>query len=302
MGTRRDSSSLTASPMAHRYMVRCDAVRMRMGVLVAVAIGVAGACGGSAPTAVIVESTTSVSLTTVAPVASVPTESVPATSALVTPTTVATTAPTTVASTVPSTVPPTTADTTTTTTPLSTETLVLAAAAVGPFAFGSAIIPVLDALLPVLGPVLSDTAHTYPVMVDNRFIDEFGDFSFAYPYGRQTCFENEFCVVAGGPTPGELVLVGWSQADAPGALATDTGIAVGLTAADVGTIDIVSGCYAFAVGVLDGIEVDVYSAGEPFWSVDEATDTYVEGSPELSDITIVQMAAGDNRVFEYDDC
>ena len=301
MGTRRDSSSLTASPMAHRYMVRCDAVRMRMGVLVAVAIGVAGACGGSAPTAVIVESTTSVSLTTVAPVASVPTESVPATSALVTPTTVATTAPPTVASTVPSTVPPTTADTTTTT-PLSTETLVLATAAVGPFAFGSAIIPVLDALLPVLGPVLSDTAHTYPVMVDDRFIDEFGDFSFAYPYGRQTCFENEFCVVAGGPTPGELVLVGWSQADAPGALATDTGIAVGLTAADVGTIDIVSGCYAFAVGVLDGIEVDVYSAGEPFWSVDEATDTYVEGSPELSDITIVQMAAGDNRVFEYDDC
>ena len=167
--------------MAHRYMVRCDAVRMRMGVLVAVAIGVAGACGGSAPTAVIVESTTSVSLTTVAPVTSVPTESVPATSALVTPTTVATT----VASTVPSTVPPTTADTTTTTAPLSTETLVLAAIAVGPFAFGSAIIPVLDALLPVLGPVLSDTAHTYPVMVDNRFIDEFGDFSFAYPYGNE---------------------------------------------------------------------------------------------------------------------
>lgn len=269
-----------------------------MGVLVAVAIGVAGACGGSAPTAVIVESTTPASLTTVAPVASAPTDTVPATSALVTPTTVATTAPPTA----PSTVSPTTADTTTTTAPLSTETLVLATAAVGPFAFGSAIIPVLDALLPVLGPVLSDTAHTYPVMVDDRFIDEFGDFSFAYPYGRQTCFENEFCVVAGGPTPGELVLVGWSQSDAPGALATDIGIAVGLTAADVGTIDIISGCYAFAVGVLDGIEVDLYSAGEPFWSLDEATDTYVEGSPELSDITIVQMAAGDNRVFEYDDC
>lgn len=284
--------------MAHRYMVRCDAVRMRMGVLVAVAIGVAGACGGSAPTAVIVESTTSASLTTVAPVTSAPIDTVPATSALVTPTTVATTAPPTA----PSTVPPTTADTTTTTAPLSTETLVLATAAVGPFAFGSAIIPVLDALLPVLGPVLSDTAHTYPVTADDRFIDEFGDFSFAYPYGRQTCFENEFCVVAGGPTPGELVLVGWSQSDAPGALATDIGIAVGLTAADVGTIDIISGCYAFAVGVLDGIEVDLYSAGEPFWSLDEATDTYVEGSPELSDITIVQMAAGDNRVFEYDDC
>lgn len=178
----------------------------------------------------------------------------------------------------------------------------LAASAVGPFAFGSAIIPVLDALLPVLGPVLSDIAHTYPVMVDDRFVDEFGEFSFAHPYGRQTCFENEFCVVAGGPTPGELDLVGWSQSDAPRALAADTGIAVGLTAADVGTIDIISRCYAFGVGVLNGIEVDLYSAGEPFWFVDEATDTYVEGAPELSDITIVQMTAGDKRVFEYDDC
>jgi hypothetical protein len=258
---------------------------------------VMSACGSEeAPSAVIVTSTPE-SLTTItaAPVTATDAPPAPATSVATTTTPVAdTVAP---SSTVTTT---TVADTTTTTLPTAA-TMFVGPDTVGPLSFGMGIAPVLDVLVAVLGPTLSDTAHTYPVIGASRYVDEFGDFSFAYPYGRQTCFENEFCVEAGGPSPAELVLVGWSQTDAVGTLRTVDGVSIGTSAADVDGLSLRGGCYSFGYGTAGGIDFDLVSSGEPFTIVGD-DGSITSGSPDPADLTVVGMTAGENRTFEYNDC
>ena len=280
--------------------VRCEAggVGGRLFLASAAVAMVVSACGSEeAPTAVIVTSTPESSMAiTAAPVTATDAPPAPASSVVTTTTmpVVDTVAPS------PTVTTTTVADTTTTTLPTAA-TMFVGPDTVGPLSFGMGIAPVLDVLVAVLGPTLSDTAHTYPVMGASRYVDEFGDFSFAYPYGRQTCFENEFCVEAGGPSPAELVLVGWSQTDAVGTLRTVDGVSIGTSAADVDGLSLRGGCYSFGYGTAGGIDFDLVSSGAPFTIVDD-DGSITDGSPALADLTVVGMTAGENRTFEYNDC
>jgi len=184
------------------------------------------------------------------------------------------------------------------------ESLVLRADGVGALRFGTNIVPVIDTLAAILGEPLSDQAFSYPVAGGPGFTDQFGDFGFVQPYGRQTCFGNEFCVEAGGPSPADLVFVGWSQYEAVSdTLVTADGVGVGDRWSDhPDLIDVdEGGCFRFGTGSLGRISLDLQSSGTMFSSPD-GSGGFIPGSPDPSEVTVVGLWAGDLRVSLFDDC
>ena len=234
-------------------------------------------------------------------------------SATTSPTTVTTVVPSSTESTGPtdSTVGETTTtlpgDPTTTTAPGDTagvDSLVLRADGVGSLRFGTNVIPVLDALAVILGEPVSDVAYSYPVVGGPGFTDQFGDFGFVQPFGRQTCFANEFCVEAGGPSPADLVFVGWSQYEAAGVtLATSDGITVGSRWSD--HPDLISvdegGCFAFGTGTIGRIDLALESSGTMF-SAPDGSGGFISAVPDPSAVTVVGLSAGDLRISLFADC
>ena len=227
------------------------------------------------------------------------------------PTTVATAAPATTESPTDPTVGETTTtpagDPTSTTAPGDTagiDSLVLRADGVGPLRFGTNVIPVLDELAAILGEPVSDVAYSYPVAGGPGFTDQFGDFGFVQPFGRQTCFANEFCVEAGGPSPADLVFVGWSQYEAAAVtLTTSDGITVGARwseHADLIEVD-EGGCYAFGTGSIGRIDLALESSGTMF-STPDGAGGFVTAIPDPSTVTVVGLSAGDLRISLFDDC
>ena len=236
------------------------------------------------------------------------------TSAPVPPSEASTTAPpssSTTAATSPSTVAPvaTTIAPATTTIPETTTTveaiagLALRTDGVGRLRFGQPVVQVVDALVAVLGDPMSDAAFEYPVDNDGVLFDAFGDFSFGYPYGRQTCFTNEFCVEAGGATPAELAFVGWTQSEGEGSLITTLGVGVGTVWADAEDVMSVDegGCLSFGTGASGGIDLQLQSSGDLF-SAPNGSGGYTIGEPDPADVIVVALSAGDLRTFAYGDC
>lgn len=221
-------------------------------------------------------------------------------------------APTTIpvadpSSTVPTEASTTAADTTTTTVDGTTDdidSLVLRPDGVGALRFGTNIVPVIDTLAAILGEPLSDQAFSYPVSGGPGFTDQFGDFGFVQPFGRQTCFVNEFCVEAGGPSPADLVFVGWSQSEAASdTLATADGVAGGDRWSDhENLIDVdEGGCFSFGTGTVGRIALDLQSSGTMFTTPD-GSGGFTAGSPDPSEVTVVGLSAGDLRVSLFGDC
>ena len=198
-------------------------------------------------------------------------------------------------------------DDSTTTVPGDTagiDSLVLRPDGVGPLRFGTNIVPVLDTLAGILGEPLSDAAYSYPEAGGPGFTDQFGDFGFVQPFGRQTCFENEFCVEAGGPSPADLVFVGWSQYEAAiETLATADGITVGARwseHADLIEVD-EGGCYSFGTGSIGRIDLALESSGTMF-SAPDGSGGFISAVPDPSTVTVVGLSAGDLRVSLFADC
>jgi hypothetical protein len=243
------------------------------------------------------------------PTSAVATTTTPATTAAP----VATTSTTTVSTTTP--VAPTSTTTaleepTTTTTAAPTTTVAPEVAAlslrpdgVGGYRFGSAIIPVIDALVAVLGDPISDAAWEYPTEFGEGRLDAFGDFSFPYEFGRQTCFANEFCVEAGGPESSEMTFVGWTQSEGPESLVTTLGITIGSVWSDNARVMSVDegGCLSFGTGASGGIDLQLQSSGALF-SAPDGSGGYTIGEPEPADVMVVGLSAGDLRTFMYGDC
>ena len=190
---------------------------------------------------------------------------------------------------------------TTTTLPLTRETLRLSESGVGPVAFGAPIAEVLEVIGPLLGGVDNDTLVEYPVERGSRHFDEYEDYSFDFPFSRQLCFENWFCLWAAGETVDSLALVGWSQNNSSEAIATDSGLSIGLSLSEVEGVDLGWVCYGFASGKFGEIELGLASLGEPFVSFDDE-GSLIEGSPDPSEVVITRMAAGVRPVSEFNDC
>ena len=258
-----------------------------------VSLIVVSGCGSSDP------GTAGVATTTSAPAPSVEAT----TTAPPSETTTAATTPTTAAPVATTTEPSTTTILETTTTVEVVAGLALRADGVGSLRFGQPIVQVVDALVAVLGDPMSDAAFEYPVDTDGMLFDAFGDFTFPYPYGRQTCFTNEFCVEAGGPTPAELAFVGWTQSEGEGSLITTLGVGVGTVWADAEDVMSVDegGCFSFGTGASGGIDLQLQSSGAMFTATD-STGAFVIGEPDPADVTVVVLSAGDLRTFVYGDC
>ena len=195
----------------------------------------------------------------------------------------------------------TTSTSTSTTLPLTLETLRLSETGVGPVAFGAPMAEVFEVIAPLLGGVENDTVMEYPVERGSRHYDEYEDYSFEFPFSRELCFGNWLCLLAAGETIDTLALVGWSQNNSSEALATDSGLSLGLSLAEVGEVDLGWVCYGFASGRLGEIELGLTSLGEPFISFDDE-GRFVDGSPDPSEVIITRMAAGVRPVSEFNDC
>jgi len=181
--------------------------------------------------------------------------------------------------------------------------LVLRDDGLGPLPFGTSVVAALDLLTDQLGVPVSDLVREYPVEDGGSYLDEFGDFSFDHPFGRQTCFSNELCVESGGPTPAELAFVGWSQGESETSpLATAASVTVGMRLDSVDSVRIdPGGCFAFGTGSIDGIALQLQSFGEPFTEVAD-DGAVVAGRPSASEIEVVGLSAGASPEFLHGDC
>ena len=173
----------------------------------------------------------------------------------------------------------------------------------GSFRFGSPVAWVVDGLAAIFGDPISDAAWEYPNEREGVWFDPFGDFSFGFPVGRQTCFSNEFCVEAGGPTIDELEFTGWTQSEASNSLTTTLGIGIGSVWAEnteVMTVDD-GGCLSFGTGSSGGIDLQLQSSGDLFAGPD-GSGGFILGEPDSADVTVVGLFAGALRTFVYGDC
>lgn len=217
------------------------------------------------------------------------------------PTTVSAPATSAAVSSTSSTSTSTTSTSTSTNLPLTLETLRLSETGVGPVAFGAPIAEVFEVIAPLLGGVENDTVMEYPVERGSRHYDEYEDYSFEFPFSRELCFGNWLCLLTAGETIETLALVGWSQNNSSEAIATDSGLFIGLSLVEVDGVDLGWVCYGFASGNLGEIELGLASLGEPFVSFDDE-GALIEGSPDPSEVVITRMAAGVRPVSESIDC
>ncbi|MGA1345222.1 MAG: hypothetical protein ACO35E_04545 [Ilumatobacteraceae bacterium] len=283
-------------------------VRRFVALVSGITVIAVGCSSGDDPsgTAAVVTTSTPATTTPAATDTVEPAPSEPVTSAseaTSSPTTVPSGSSTTVATEVTTTI----ADTTSTSTvdyPAGIDSLVLRADGVGSLRFGTNIVPVIDTLAVILGEPLSDQAFSYPVSGGPGFTDQFGDFGFVQPFGRQTCFGNELCIEAGGPSPADLVFVGWSQYEAAAdTLATGDGVGVGDRWSEhTALIDVdEGGCFAFGTGSIGRIALDLQSSGTMF-SAPDGSGGFVTTTPDPGEVTIVGLSAGDLRVSLFADC
>ncbi len=145
----------------------------------------------------------------------------------------------------------------------------------------------------------------YPTFESGTYVG-FDDTGFSRPFGRTTCYDNQFCLYFGGDTSGDLRFVGWSQdnfdlGSAP--LATSDGITIGARYADhlgVMTID-EGGCYTQGSGEVAGITLLVSSQTVPFGAFDD-DGNYVTQVPDPGDIVVDTLRAGDEPFYLFADC
>jgi hypothetical protein len=203
----------------------------------------------------------------------------------------------------PTTTPATAAPTTepTATTPADLE---LNFDGVLPFSFGEHDADVVAGLTTVLGAPTSDVATDYPTADEGNFLDEAGEESYVFPYGRRVCYVNTLCVQFGAGAPETLLFTGWTLTsdDAP-VLTMANGITIGSSWADHVDEIIIGdgGCYSVGYGDSEGVAVVVESAGEPFLSFADDGSAVI-GEPDPADVTVIELRAGRSPIFVYADC
>jgi hypothetical protein len=189
--------------------------------------------------------------------------------------------------------------------PATTADLVLVADGVGPLRFGTEADAVIGAINAVLGPPTSDAPAEYPVAADDgSFMSVDQELGWAQPFGRTVCWMNGFCGEFGGTVAGAYTFEGWFYAATDvDELAAPSGLDVGSTWADFADIITVDpgGCYSVGYGTAEGVTLAMQSSGEPFVVVDDE-GTESPGAPDPADVTIMQMQAGDQVTYLFEDC
>jgi hypothetical protein len=267
---------------------------------------VAAACSSDqsstdATTTIVADTTTS---TTSPPDPAATSTIVPTTPTTTTADTTTTAAPTTTSTTTSTTTTTTIAPTTTTEPPLTAADLTLAFNGVLPFGFGSDDGGVIAGLTTALGAPNFDGAQTYPDPDGDWYVDATGEESYLHPVGRTVCFVNGLCTQFGGSTVDDLTFTGWEYTgEGTPPLATSDGITVdSVLSAFPGVVAIEEGgCYWVGYGNAAGVNVTLWSAGVPFIEVD-GDGNWIINTPDLADVTVLSMSAGDTPYFLFDDC
>jgi hypothetical protein len=208
----------------------------------------------------------------------------------------------------------TTSTTTTTTTPAATTSTTAASAwprvpvvlrgdGVAGATFGDGDVATVAILTVDLDAPTSDELRSFPVQeTADRWRDPTSDggATFSFPVGRVVCFGARLCATFGGVDRNALRFVGWSYGGTPQPQpATADGVAIGSKWADLGaTITrLPGGCYQTGTGTTtDGVQVALLSTGEWFSIFDEQTQTFVDGSPDPAEVTVLAMRAGSNII------
>ena len=185
--------------------------------------------------------------------------------------------------------------------------LTLRSNGVGAADIGQADVEVIPYVTGLLGTPVSDQLGEYPTFdADAGVYANFNEDGFVAPFGRSTCYDNQFCLYFGGETNGELRFVGWSQESfelLSDPLQTADGVTLGSRQSDhLGAMTVADGgCFSSGNGEIAGILLYVTSEGEPFEFVDDAGN-FVQGNPLPEEIVVTGLEAGDRPFFLFADC
>jgi hypothetical protein len=270
----------------------------RIASLLAVGGLALAACGGSTESSLATDVTTTVSDTVV-----------PATEASA-PETTEPPAPETTVAPAPETTEPPAPETTEAPAPPSSAAPVpvapvLLPAGIGPFSFGAATLGELDGYLaPLLGMPVAMTPMDYPLDAGGYFENPSEEVGFAFPSGSTVCYSNQLCTDFGGPDAVSLTFVGYRQNQAPGSLATASGVTAGSAGADFPSAIAAEagGCFSIGGGTADGVGVVLQSSGTLFTEYNEATEEYINQVPPLGELTVLVVLAGEQPFDLFGDC
>ena len=191
--------------------------------------------------------------------------------------------------------------------PPSPTDLTLRSNGVGTADFGRADIEVIPYVTGILGTPVRDQLGEYPTF-DEEFglYTNFDEDGFTAPFGRTTCYDNQYCLYFGGETNDALSFVGWSQGSfepLSDPLTIADGITVGSRQSDhLGTMTINDfGCFSTGSGEAAGVVLLVMSEGEPFEFVDDSGN-FVQGNPLPEEIVVTALEAGSRPFFIFADC
>ena len=183
--------------------------------------------------------------------------------------------------------------------------LTLVSDGLGPLRFGSDGDTVILTISSVLGPPISDAPAEYPTPAgDGSYTSLDAELGWAQQFGRTVCWANGFCGEFGGTTAGPYTFQGWFYAATDvDPIAAPSGLDVGSTWAEFADRITVNpgGCYSVGYGLADGVTLAMQSSGEPFVNVDE-DGTETPGAPDPADVTIMQMQAGEQVTYLFEDC
>jgi hypothetical protein len=189
--------------------------------------------------------------------------------------------------------------------PTTLAELTLVSDGVGPLRFGTDGDTVILMISAVLGGPISDAPAEYPTPAgDGSYTSVDEELGWAQPFGRTVCWPNGFCGEFGGATAGPYTFQGWFYAATDvDPMAAPSGLHVGSTWAEFEDLITVNpgGCYSVGYGTADGVTLAMQSSGEPFVNVDE-DGNQTPGSPDPADVTIMQMQAGEQVTYLFEDC
>lgn len=184
--------------------------------------------------------------------------------------------------------------------------LLLRADGFGRFPFGTPLAEVLVGSPLELGAPLSDTSSEYSNPgADGQYLSADESTGFGFPVGRQYCW-SELCLNFGGPDSTNFQLVGWQYVNSGTAplfgLKNVDGVSIGSRwsdfpasiSADPG------GCYTIGGGVTtDGIFLVLQGGIFGKFNDDGSYEALV---PDPSEVTVIQMNAGEQVVYLLEDC
>ena len=176
----------------------------------------------------------------------------------------------------------------------------------GRFPFGAPLTAVLVGSPSELGAPTSDTTNEYSNPGgDGQYLSADESTGFGFAIGRQYCW-TELCLNFGGPDEANLQLVGWQYASIGTVplvgLKNMDGVSIGSRWSDFPSAISADpgGCYTVGGGVTaDGIFLVLEGGTFGKFNDDGSYEALI---PDPSEVTVIQMNAGEQVVYLFEDC